>query len=154
MTAPAPRDELLALLPAEKRQEAGRLITAIEEAAASQMEEHYLRQPIFRGCIFPTCRRQFDSMATMSGREPARPEWSGKGWQQVRGSAVHSAGGYICPDHIAFVTEHFPRRGEQVPGEVNVRCACGTYSSAGHRWHGTARGLWEAHVLHAIGTLT
>lgn len=124
------------------------LVDALVDAVQHAVEEQHLHAPQFRGCVFPTCLRMFDSMASFSGRTPARPEWSSQGWRQVRGSAVHSAGGYICSDHTTIVVAHFPHPGVPVfPGQLSARCTCGNWSVSGLRWHGTARGMWEEHLL-------
>lgn len=170
MTTPTPREELAAFalagyasmvgydqekLDPELRERVGRLVDALEEAAGSAVEQRYLRQPVFRGCLFPTCLRQFDSMAMFSGEQPDRPEWSGKGWHQVRGSAVHSAGGHVCPDHHDLLRAHFPQRTEPAfPGQIGARCSCGGWAVSGLRWHGAARGMWEEHLLDQIGAFT
>lgn len=113
--------------------------------------------PSLRGCLVPGCLAQFDVMAAMTGLEPVSPSWSGKGWQIIRGSAVHAAGGHVCPAHADQFAAHFPTRIEpQVPGRVEGRCSCGKWSTDGLdlTWHGAARGLWEQHLLEEIGALT
>jgi DNA polymerase III epsilon subunit-like protein len=108
---------------------------------------------VLRGCIVPGCLAQFDSMAAMAGHTPARPAWSGKGWQQIRGTGAHPAGAHICPAHTDLIDTHRPRRGESdIPGGVEVECACG-WSTRGLllTWHGATRGMWEQHLIEAMG---
>lgn len=131
---------------------------AAEKHDAGQEEEHqrFLDQPSLRTCIVPTCLRQFDVNARMTGRTPARPTWSGDGWRHLRGSAVHTGGGYICPDHVDLIVAHMARRIEPyTPGRIDVRCTCGQWSTSGLgiTWHGAARGLWEQHLLREMGTI-
>lgn len=132
------------------------LIAAVTDQAREEIRDRHLREPILHTCITPTCLRQFDMNARMSGRSPARPEWSGNNWRQLRGSAIHPADGYVCPDHADLLIAHMARRIEPYTrGRINVRCTCGQWSTSGLgiTWHGAARGLWEQHLLEEMGIL-
>ncbi|MBL1115394.1 hypothetical protein JK364_23775 [Streptomyces sp. 110] len=64
--------------------------------------------PVFRHCLFPACLREYDIAAWMDGKTPARPSWSGKGWQQIRPTIDT---GYVCPEHAPVIEEHPPAVG-------------------------------------------
>lgn len=117
--------------------------------------ETYRNAPVLRNCLVPGCLRQYDARAGLAGHPPARPSWSAEGWHTLgTGSAVHPAGGHICPDHAALIAAHMPQRDEQLrEGRVFARCSCGDWSTGGWRWHGAARGLWEEHLLTAAEAL-
>ncbi|MGW0920581.1 hypothetical protein ACWD3J_16385 [Streptomyces sp. NPDC002755] len=74
-----------------------------------------------RTCLTPGCLKQYDHFATLTGSQPARPEWPGEGWRQVsRGPAT----GSICPEHVDAVTAHLPRTVDLPDGRWMVACAC------------------------------
>lgn len=92
-----------------------------------------LNQPALRLCVYPHCLRQFD----LSG-QPTRPEWSSKGWLQVR-----AVDGYVCPDHAAAVRVHTPR---WLATGTFLVCACG-WESPPVRWRGYGAEAWKDHLL-------
>jgi hypothetical protein len=105
-----------------------------------------------RTCLVPGCLKQYDSIATLTGKEPARPEWSGTGWATLGSGTIFPAGGHICPDHKQLVTDHLPRRVKLPNDRWTVDCACG-WMPAPQTWHGLLRALWEQHLLTEMGTL-
>lgn len=109
--------------------------------------------PVLHDCLVPGCLAQYDSMAAMNGIEPVRAEWSSKGWHQIRSTGAHPAGAHVCPAHTDLLDAHRPRRAEQnAAGGTEVECACG-WSTRGLclTWHGAARGMWEQHLIEAMG---
>lgn len=108
-----------------------------------------LNEPILRHCLYPGCLREFDMNATLSGREPSRPTWSGTGWVQVK-----QLGGYICPEHVDIVRTgpdgpgpHLPQWAHGKDGAPStLRCACG-WDSPPIRWRGYGYESWKDHVL-------
>jgi hypothetical protein len=125
------------------------------EARARQLEEELeaaheaqLNQPILRHCLYPGCLREYDSNATLCGRTPARPTWSGKGWLKIR-----QLDGDICPDHAHLVGNttvpgpHLPRWDHGGDGAPSVlRCPCG-WNSPPVRWRRYATEAWKDHIL-------
>ncbi|MFK0222217.1 hypothetical protein ACIQWN_29005 [Streptomyces vinaceus] len=110
--------------------------------------------PVLRNCLMPGCLRQYDSLASLSGKTPSRPEWSSAGWKMLGSGTVFPAGGNICPDHADLIGAHLPRRHSPTPdGWWQARCTCDTWVSPLHRWHGVLRALWEEHLLETAGLL-
>jgi hypothetical protein len=107
---------------------------------ADAAEQALINQPALRHCVYPGCLREFDAMATMEGKPPSRPSWSGEGWLQV-----NVLNGHICPDHAHVVSAdaHRPRR--LASGRFLV-CACG-WESTPMRWRGYGTEQWKDHVL-------
>ncbi|MEU9267185.1 hypothetical protein AB0E04_17275 [Streptomyces sp. NPDC048251] len=102
-----------------------------------------------RTCLRPGCLKQYDHSATLTGGQPARPEWSGEGWRQVtRGPAT----GSICPEHVDAVTAHLPRTVDLPNGRWMVACAC-EWMSRPQTYGGFLRPLWEEHLLLTMGQL-
>jgi hypothetical protein len=126
--------------------------TTPEEAIDAAVHEALFDQPALRACLVPGCLRQYDSISTMTGKQPARPEWSGEGWATLGSGTVFPAGGHICPDHKQIVTDHLPRLMELPHGRWGVDCACG-WTTVPQRWHGVLRSLWEEHLLTVTGAL-
>ena len=122
------------------------LAELIADAAA------FRNQPSLRTCLVPGCLRQYDAVSCLNGKEPARPEWSGKDWATLGSGSIFPAGGHICPDHQILVTDHFPRRIQLPHGRWTVDCACG-WMPAPQTWHGLLRALWEQHLLTTTGKL-
>lgn len=150
MTEKNARERLLDLIgPADAANQG----TTPEEAVDAAIQEAILDQPSLRSCLVPGCLRQYDSMATMTGRPPANPEWSGRGWATLGSGTIFPAGGHICPDHKELVTAHLPRRVKLPAGRWSVDCACG-WTPAPQTWHGLLRALWEQHLLTTIGKLS
>ena len=100
-------------------------------------------EPALRGCLFPTCLREYDIIATMDGRPSARPSWSGEGWKQIRPTI---ATGYVCPDHAPVFEAHTPRWGERTGDTCTLLCACG-WGSPAARWPRYAVAAWQNHLL-------
>lgn len=105
--------------------------------------EAFRNQPALRQCLVPGCTREYDAMATLAGRAPARPSWSGEGWRKVtRGPA----NGDLCPEHADIVTAHLPRHVDLPNGRWTVECACG-WMPTPQAYGGLLRPLWEEHLL-------
>lgn len=120
------------------------------EAALEAARTARLNEPILRHCIYPGCLREYDVNATLCGRTPERPTWSGKGWLQVR-----QLDGDICPDHSHVVGNtvapgpHLPRWDYGEHGAPSVlRCPCG-WASPPVRWRRYATEAWKDHILPA-----
>ncbi|MFF1284339.1 hypothetical protein ACFVY4_26805 [Streptomyces sp. NPDC058299] len=121
---------------------------ALEEAMEAAREAR-LNEPVLRHCVYPSCLREFDISATMSGRTPERPTWSGKGWVLVRSLDSH-----ICPDHSPLVGSQSSGPGPHLPSwqygqddaPSTLRCACG-WDSPPARWRRFATEAWKDHVL-------
>ncbi|MFD9249590.1 hypothetical protein [Streptomyces bottropensis] len=126
--------------------------TTPEDVVQDAINEALLNQPSLRTCLVPGCLRQYDAVTTMTGKETPRPEWSGKGWHTLGSGTIFPAGGHICPDHVAVVTAHLPRRVKLPNDRWTVDCACG-WMPTPQTWHGVLRALWEQHLLQALGTL-
>ncbi|MFJ2202411.1 hypothetical protein [Streptomyces violaceusniger] len=99
--------------------------------------------PVFRRCLYPACLREYDAAAWMSGKEPARASWSGKGWRQVRPTIDT---GYVCPEHAQAVEEHAPRWAERTEQGAVLTCAC-SWASPTARWPRYAVAAWQNHLL-------
>ncbi|MEU2426867.1 hypothetical protein ABZ619_38645 [Streptomyces sp. NPDC007851] len=142
-----------ALLSRSWGQERDRALRA--EARARELEEELeaahearLHEPVLRHCLYPGCMREFDMKASLTGRTPARPTWSGEGWVQVR-----AVDGNMCPDHVDIVGSTTAGPGPHLPhwqygedGAPNtLRCACGWSSTA--RWRGFGTEAWKDHLL-------
>lgn len=150
MTAPlTARDRLLDLIGLEDAQNQG---TTPEEAIDAAIHEALLNQPSLRTCLVPGCLRQYDAIATMTGRTPGRPEWSSTGWATLGSGTIFPAGGHICPEHKQLVTDHLPQRVKLPNERWTVDCACG-WMPAPQTWHGLLRALWEQHLLTVMGNL-
>lgn len=127
--------------------EVGRAQELIEARALREERARALRN-----CLVPGCLAQYDAVAALTGEQPARPEWSSEGWLTVRSAApVFPAGAHICPKHSGLVKEHLPCRAPAEEGHLRAVCACGDWSSPPLRWHRAVRGLWEEHLLDALG---
>ncbi|MFD7541283.1 hypothetical protein [Streptomyces sp. NPDC059819] len=130
----------------------------LRELTEDQLEALYLHidaltnAPVLGNCLMPGCLRQFDSMATMAGDAPARPEWSGEGWWTLGPGSIFPTGGHICPDHKALVTAHWPRRIQLPSARWSVDCPCG-WGPVPQRWHRLVAALWEQHLLAEAGEL-
>ncbi|WP_333745484.1 hypothetical protein [Streptomyces sp. IBSBF 2950] len=140
------RDRLVRenLTAAERAQKEIERLTAELEA----LHTAHLNEPVLRHCLYPGCLREFDMRATLCGREPARPTWSGKGWVQVR-----QLDGNMCPDHVDVVRvgaeagPHLPRWDYGKDGAPSVlRCPCG-WDSPPVRWRRYATEAWKDHIL-------
>jgi hypothetical protein len=105
-----------------------------------------------RTCLVPGCLKQYDSIATLTGKEPARPEWAGTGWSTLGSGTVLPSGGHICPGHRELVTAHVPRCVQLPHGRWTVDCACG-WTPTPQTWHGVLRAMWEQHLLTEMGNL-
>lgn len=103
-------------------------------------------EPALRGCLFPTCLREFDMAAHLDGKQPARPSWSGKGWKQVWPTV---ATGYVCPGHAPLMEQHQPRWAERADEGAVLTCACGWCSPAA-RWPGYAVAAWQNHLINTV----
>jgi hypothetical protein len=114
--------------------------------------EAWRNRPALRDCLVPGCLRQFDIAATMAGKTPARPSWSGKGWSSLGPGSVYPTGGHICPDHRDLVTAHLPGRLQLPNNRWGVNCACG-WTAPPQRWHRVVAALWEQHLLTEDGKL-
>lgn len=103
--------------------------------------------PALRSCLYPGCLREFDTIANMSGRPPATPAWSGKGWIQIRPTILT---GHACPDHAHAVRDH--RITWQHPDEHTraLTCSCGWESPTAH-WRGVPEAAWQDHLLTTYG---
>lgn len=99
--------------------------------------------PALRHCLYPTCLHEFDVAAWMGGKQPARPSWSGKGWQYVRPTV---ASGYVCPDHAPILAEHRHQWVERTDDGAVLTCSCG-WTSPAARWPGYAAAAWQNHLL-------
>lgn len=150
MTQPqTERERVLHLISPENAQNHG---TTPEEAVDAAIREALFNQPALRHCLVPGCLRQYDSIACMTGKAPARPEWSSIGWATLGSGTIFPAGGHICPDHKQLVTDHVPRRLELPNERWGVECACG-WTTTPQTWHGVLRALWEQHLLTENGKL-
>ncbi|MFJ1733266.1 hypothetical protein [Streptomyces sp. NPDC088254] len=145
----AARERLLNLI---SPTEAASQDTTPENAVDDAIHEALFNQPALRNCLVPGCLKQYDSIATMTGMQPARPEWSGQGWATLGSGTIFPAGGHICPDHKDIVTAHWPRRVQLPNDRWSVDCAC-EWTPAPQRWHGVLRALWEQHLLTELGKL-
>jgi hypothetical protein len=143
------RDRLLHLIDPENAHNHG---TTPEDAVDNAIREGLFNQPALRGCLVPGCLRQYDSIACMTGKKPAIPEWDGTGWATLGSGTIFPAGGHICPDHKQLITDHLPRRLKLPNDRWGVDCACG-WSPAPQTWHGVLRALWEQHLLTEDGKL-
>lgn len=126
--------------------------TTPDNAIDAAIHEALLNQPSLRTCLVPGCLHQYDAIATMTGDQPERPEWSGLGWANLGSGTIFPAGGHICPDHKQVITDHIPRRVKLPNDRWTVDCACG-WMPAPQTWHGLLRALWEQHLLTTMGTL-
>jgi len=144
-----PRELLMDLLSLAECMNRG---TTPENVVQDVINEALLNRPVLRNCLVPGCLREYDAVTTMTGKEPPRPEWSGKGWHTLGSGTIFPAGGHICPDHTAVVTAHLPRRVKLPNDRWTVDCACG-WMPTPQTWHGVLRALWEQHLLQALGTL-
>ncbi|MEU1371989.1 hypothetical protein ABZ454_38770 [Streptomyces sp. NPDC005803] len=125
------------------RAEVDRLTAELEAAHTARLNE-----PILRHCVAPGCLHEYDINATLCGRTPERPTWSGKGWLMVR-----PLDGDICPDHAHLVGvtvapgPHLPRwqYGDN-DAPSTLRCACG-WASPPVRWRRYATEAWKNHIL-------
>ncbi|MFD0032566.1 hypothetical protein ACFVJK_30715 [Streptomyces sp. NPDC127172] len=143
---PTAQQELITSL----RDEVARLTAELEASHTARLNE-----PILRHCLYPRCLREYDVNATLCGRDPDRPTWSGKGWLQVR-----QLDGDICPDHAHVVGNqvapgpHLPRW-SYGSGDApsTLRCPCG-WDSPPVRWRRYATEAWKNHILAAEGDPT
>jgi hypothetical protein len=127
------------------------LATLTEDQLADLLAEAaaYRNQPALRHCLVPRCLREYDAIAGMNGRPPARESWSAKGWRQVtRGISP----GSLCPDHVDIVTAHLPRTVDLPNGSYVVHCACG-WETSRQVYGGLLRAMWEQHLLQAMEDL-
>ena len=130
-----------------EQQQITRLTARIAELEAELAAERdaALHAPQLRHCLYPACLREFDAMATMSGRPPERESWSGAGW--LRMTAVV---GYICPDHAHLVADdaHRPQwtrpDGREQPAVLC--CAC-NWASPPTNWPRYGVAAWQNHLL-------
>lgn len=141
---PTAHQELVDTLRAEN----ARLLAELEASHTARLNE-----PILRHCLYPGCLHEYDINATLCGRTPQRPTWSGKGWLKVR-----QLDGDICPDHAHVVGNtlvpgpHLPRWDYGADGAPSVlRCPCG-WNSPPVRWRRYATEAWKDHVLTAEST--
>jgi hypothetical protein len=132
------------LTPHQARERAEARVEELETELAAERDA-IANQPQLRHCLYPGCLREFDAMATMAGRTPARESWSGKGWLQMH--AV--PGGYVCPDHAHLVAEdaHRPQwtRPGGADGPAVLVCACDWTAPPAH-WPGYGRAAWQNHL--------
>lgn len=135
---PTAAQELIDSLRAQNAQ----LLAELETAHTA-----WLNQPILRHCLYPGCLREYDVSATLCGREPERPTWSGKGWLKVR-----QLDGDICPDHAPLVGAqgvvgpHLPQWSYGQDGAPSIlRCPCG-WNSPPVRWRRYATEAWKDHI--------
>lgn len=127
------------------------LATLTEQLAEMQAELAILRvSNSLRTCLVPGCMKQYESTAALTGQEPSRPEWSGKGWHTVPSSPAR---GHVCPEHLTIVTQHLPRTVDLPNGRWMVSCAC-EWMSRPQTYGGLLRPLWEEHLLLTAGELT
>lgn len=127
------------------------LATLTEDQLADLLAEAaaYRNQPALRHCLVPGCLREYDAIAGMNGRPPARESWSMKGWRQVpRGVAR----GNLCPDHVEAVSPHLPTTIKLPGGRWTVACPC-EWTAPPQTWPGMLLPLWQQHLLTTMGKL-
>ncbi|MGW7314717.1 hypothetical protein [Streptomyces sp. NPDC054865] len=100
-----------------------------------------------RTCLVPGCLRQFDMIASVSGSEPERGDWSSSGWLQLR-----SLSGHACPEHASVLWasgQHVANWRRVSDDDTRLRCACG-WESGEVRFRGHGITLWQAHALDVL----
>ncbi|BFP50053.1 hypothetical protein KCMC57_64210 (plasmid) [Kitasatospora sp. CMC57] len=131
------------LTPHQARLRAEARVAELEAELAAERDAA-LNAPQLRHCLYPACLREFDAMATLSGRPPQRESWSGAGWLPMT-----AAVGYVCPDHAHLVASdtHRPRwtRPEGNEQPAVLRCAC-DWASPPTRWPRYGVAAWQNHL--------
>jgi hypothetical protein len=130
-----------------EQQQIARLAARVAELEAelAMEREATLNAPQLRHCLYPGCLREFDAMATMSGRPPHRESWSGEGWLHMTALV-----GYVCPDHAPLVATdaHRPQwtRPEGKEQPAVLRCAC-DWASPPASWPRYGVAAWQNHLM-------
>jgi hypothetical protein len=136
----------------EQRTPLAELTEAHLKALYDQLDAH-ANAPVLETCLVPGCHQQYDSLAAMDGRTPARASWTATGWLQLGNGHLHVPGGrHVCPEHAQLVTGHAPRRVHLTSGRFTIDCPCG-WTPTPQRWHRVLGAMWEQHILTVKGDL-